>query len=47
MLEAARENGSQVMALGVDTSARLEEAIALGAGYGRGHLLGRPISVPH
>jgi EAL domain-containing protein (putative c-di-GMP-specific phosphodiesterase class I) len=46
MLDAAQENGAQVMALGVDTTATLETALGLGATYGRGQLLGRPVAVP-
>ena len=34
------------MALGVDTTARLDEALGLGAAYGRGQLLGRASAVP-
>jgi EAL domain-containing protein (putative c-di-GMP-specific phosphodiesterase class I) len=44
--DAALEAGAQVLALGVDTGARLETAIDLGAAYGRGSLLGRPVPVP-
>ncbi len=45
--EAARAAGAQVMALGVDTSSQLEAALALGATYGRGRLLGRAAALPH
>ena len=45
-LDEARAAGAQVMALGVDTSADLERALALGAAYGRGHLLGRALPTP-
>ena len=44
--DAALEVGAQVMALGVDTGARLESAIDQGATYGRGALLGRPVALP-
>ncbi len=40
-LDAAAEVGASVMALGVDTQAALETALALGAVYGRGTLVGR------
>lgn len=46
MLEAAREIGAQIMALDVDTSSQLDTALALGATYGRGGLLGRAVSAP-
>ena len=46
LLEAGTEHGAQVMALGVDTTARLDEALGLGAAYGRGQLLGRASAVP-
>jgi hypothetical protein len=45
-LEAASEVGAAVMALGVTTSRDLETALGLGARYGRGPLLGRPVSRP-
>jgi hypothetical protein len=45
-LGAATDSGAQIMALGVDTPSRLEAAISLGAGYGRGGLLGRAVAVP-
>jgi EAL domain-containing protein (putative c-di-GMP-specific phosphodiesterase class I) len=44
--EAAVEVGAHVVALGVDTPERLETAIDLGATYGRGALLGRPVAIP-
>jgi EAL domain-containing protein (putative c-di-GMP-specific phosphodiesterase class I) len=44
--DAALEVGAQVLALGIDTQARLGTAIGLGAAYGRGALLGRPVPVP-
>lgn len=45
-LAAAVEVGASVMALGVDTQAALESALALGAVYGRGTLVGRPSARP-
>ena len=44
--DAALGVGAHVLALGVDTGARLESAVGLGATYGRGALLGRPLPVP-
>jgi EAL domain-containing protein (putative c-di-GMP-specific phosphodiesterase class I) len=44
--DAALAVGAQLLALGVDTGARLETAVGLGAAYGRGALLGRPVPVP-
>ena len=44
--DAALDAGAQVLALGVDSGARLETAIDLGAAYGRGSLLGRSVPVP-
>jgi EAL domain-containing protein (putative c-di-GMP-specific phosphodiesterase class I) len=44
--DAALDVGAAVMALGVDGGARLETAIDLGATYGRGTLLGRPVALP-
>jgi EAL domain-containing protein (putative c-di-GMP-specific phosphodiesterase class I) len=44
--DAALDVGAQVLALGVDTGARLEAAVDLGATYGRGSLLGRPVALP-
>jgi hypothetical protein len=46
LLDAAQEHGAQIMALSVDSSARLDAAVALGAVYGRGQLIGRPVAVP-
>ena len=46
LLEAAREHGAQVLALGIDTSAHRDAAMELGAAYGRGRLIGRPVAVP-
>jgi hypothetical protein len=46
LLDAGTESGAQVMALGIDTTARLDEALGLGAAYGRGQLLGRASAVP-
>lgn len=46
LLDAGGENGAQTMALGVDTTARLDEALGLGAAYGRGLLIGRACAVP-
>ena len=45
-LEAGSAAGAQVMALGVDSPAQLDAALALGATYGRGGLLGRAVPVP-
>lgn len=45
-LDEARAVGAEVMALGVDTSARRAEAVALGATVGRGLLLGAPGDLP-
>ena len=45
-VESGTEHGAQIMALGVDTTARLDEALGLGAAYGRGQLLGRASAVP-
>jgi EAL domain-containing protein (putative c-di-GMP-specific phosphodiesterase class I) len=45
-LEAGLDVGAEVMALGVDSSSRRTEAIALGATLGRGLLLGAPGPVP-
>ena len=44
--DAAVEIGAAVLALGVDDTARLDAALELGATYGRGTLLGRPVAVP-
>jgi len=44
--DAALEIGAAVLALGVDDTARLDAALELGAAYGRGTLLGRPVAVP-
>jgi hypothetical protein len=48
LLALAEEVGAEVMAVGVDTSARLTEALALGATLGRGLVLGAPgpVDVP-
>ncbi len=46
LVDAAREVGAQVMALGVDSPDRLAAAREAGAAYGRGALLGRPVPVP-
>jgi EAL domain-containing protein (putative c-di-GMP-specific phosphodiesterase class I) len=46
LLDSGAENGAQAMALGVDTAARLDEALGLGAVYGRGQLIGRASAVP-
>lgn len=45
-IETAQAVGASVMALGIDTQAALESALALGAVYGRGTLVGRPTSRP-
>lgn len=45
-LDAARDAGADVMALGVDTPAKRAEATALGATVGRGLLLGTPGPLP-
>ena len=45
LLALAAEVGAEVMAVGVDTSARLTEAVALGATLGRGLVLGAPAGV--
>ena len=45
-VELAHEAGAQILALGIDTRQQLEQALALGATYGRGDLLGRPVAVP-
>ena len=45
LLALAAEVGAEVMAVGVDTSARLTEAVALGATLGRGLVLGAPSAV--
>jgi EAL domain-containing protein (putative c-di-GMP-specific phosphodiesterase class I) len=45
-LARARELGAEVMALGVDTPNRRNEAVALGATLGRGLLLGPPGPLP-
>jgi EAL domain-containing protein (putative c-di-GMP-specific phosphodiesterase class I) len=45
-LDTATEVGAAVLALGVDTSRDLETALAIGATYGRGSLLGRAVSRP-
>lgn len=45
-IETAQEVGASVMALGVDTQAALDTALALGATYGRGTLVGRASSRP-
>ncbi len=45
-LDAAVDVGASVIALGLDTSARLEQAIALGATFGRGAVIGRTVSSP-
>ena len=42
LLALAAEVGAEVMAVGIDTSARLTEAVALGATLGRGLVLGAP-----
>jgi len=42
----AGEVGAQVMALGVDNSPALDAAIAFGATYGRGSVVGRAVSTP-
>ncbi|HTE72141.1 MAG TPA: hypothetical protein VK640_02945 [Actinomycetes bacterium] len=42
LLALAAEVGAELMAVGVDTSARLTEAVALGATLGRGLVLGAP-----
>ena len=44
--EAAAEVGAHLIATGVDTTAQLDQAVDLGATYGRGLLLGRPESSP-
>jgi EAL domain-containing protein (putative c-di-GMP-specific phosphodiesterase class I) len=46
LLEAAQDVGAAVMALGVDTAVRREEALGLGATLGRGLLLGAPGPLP-
>lgn len=45
LLALAADVGAEVMAVGVDTSARLTEAVALGATLGRGLVLGAPAEV--
>jgi EAL domain-containing protein (putative c-di-GMP-specific phosphodiesterase class I) len=45
LLALAGEVGAELMAIGVDTSARLTEAVALGATLGRGLVLGAPSAV--
>ena len=45
LLALAAEVGAEVMAVGVDTSALLTEAVALGATLGRGLVLGGPAGV--
>ena len=45
-IEAAQSVGASVMALGLDTQASLDTALALGAAYGRGTLVGRPSPRP-
>ena len=45
LLALAAEVGAEVMAVGVDTSARLTEAVALGATLGRGLVLGAPAGI--
>jgi len=45
-LDAARDTGAEVMALGVDTPSKRTEATALGATVGRGLLLGTPGPLP-
>jgi EAL domain-containing protein (putative c-di-GMP-specific phosphodiesterase class I) len=44
--DAALEIGAALLAIGVDDTARLDRALELGATYGRGTLLGRPVTVP-
>ncbi len=44
--DATHAAGAQLLALGVDTGARLDSALGLGAAYGRGSLLGRPVPIP-
>jgi hypothetical protein len=46
MLDAAREVGAAVLAVGVSTPADRDTALALGATYGRGSLLGAPAPSP-
>jgi len=46
LADAAHDVGAQLMALGVETSAHLAAALSLGATYGRGGLLGRPLDQP-
>jgi len=43
---AATEVGAHLLAVGVDTGDQLEAAVDLGASYGRGALLGRPVAAP-
>jgi EAL domain-containing protein (putative c-di-GMP-specific phosphodiesterase class I) len=45
-LDAARDGGAEVMALGVDTPSKRAEATALGATLGRGLILGTPGPLP-
>jgi EAL domain-containing protein (putative c-di-GMP-specific phosphodiesterase class I) len=45
LLALAGEVGAELMTVGVDTSARLTEAVALGATLGRGLVLGAPSAV--
>ena len=45
-LDAARDVGADVMALGVDTPSKRADATALGAAVGRGLLLGTPGPLP-
>jgi hypothetical protein len=46
VLDAVREHGATVMALGVDSAAALDAARDAGAAYGRGLLLGRAQTRP-
>jgi hypothetical protein len=46
LLDAAVDVGASVIALGLDTSSRLDAALALGATYGRGGLIGRAVASP-
>ncbi len=46
LLETTRDVGAVVLAVGVDSAADRDTALALGATYGRGSLLGAPAPAP-
>ena len=46
IIGAALDRGSEVMALGVDSPRRRDEAVGVGATTGRGHLFGSPGALP-